>query len=217
MRALIFAAGKGERMRPLTNDLPKALLQVKGRALIDYHVSALAKIGVNQIVVNVAYLGEKIENHLGDGQKFGVPITYSREGIEPLETGGGMRHALAHLGDKPFIAVNADIYTDFDFSKLLAPLDGLAHLVMVPNPAQHPQGDFAMSNGLLRVCGTPKYTFSGIGVYDPAIIASLPPGMFKLGPILREAMDFARLTAQLHEGVWNDIGTPERLALANKT
>lgn len=212
MKALIFAAGKGERMRPLTLHTPKALLPVKGRPLIVHHLKALAHAGVREVVVNLSWLGEQIQGALGDGSHHGLRIRYSVEGPEPLETGGGMRQALPWLGEAPFIAVNADIYTDYDYAQLPHEPAGLAHLVLVPNPEHNPRGDFALADGHCLSEGEPRHTFAGIGVYRPALLAAHAPGTFKLAPILRAAMSGAQVTGELHLGEWSDVGTPERLA-----
>lgn len=216
MKALIFAAGKGERMRPLTDARPKALLEVAGVPLIGWHLRALRDSGFAEIVVNTGYLGEQLPAALGDGSAYGVRILWSHEPAEPLETGGGMRQALALLGDAPFVALNADIYTDFRFASLPRAPDGLAHLVLVDNPVQHPRGDFVLDRGVCRVCGPDRLTFSGIGVYRPELVAHYPPGRYGLAPILREAMDFGRVTGVHHRGAWSDVGTPERLAQLNQ-
>ena len=219
MKALIFAAGIGERMRPLTLTTPKALLQVHGKSLIVHHIEALARAGVRELVVNVSYLGDLIKAALGDGAQFGVRIVYSEEGAAPLETGGGMRHALPLLGNSPFIAVNSDIFVDFDFTRLLnlpTMLHGaLAHLVLVPNPTHHPNGDFVLTGSKLYTCGPDKLTFSGIGVYSPKLLSGTPNGAFKLAPLLREAMAFGNVSGERFDGFWTDVGTPERLAQLN--
>src|SRR5882724_11040922 len=177
MKAMILAAGRGERMRPLTDAIPKVLLEVRGRALIAWSIEALAHAGVREIVINHAHLGHMIEAALGDGHRFGVAIRYSRE-AEALETAGGIAKALPLLGPSPFLAVNGDIFCDFDFSGLVArALDQhLAHLVLVPNPSHHPQGDFALRGSLVSEAGDPKSTFSGIGLYRPELFASVKPG-----------------------------------------
>ena len=225
MKALIFAAGIGARMQPLTLTTPKALLHVRGKALIVHHIKALARAGVRDLVINVSYLGDLIKAALGDGAQFGVHIAYSEEGAVPLETGGGMRHALPLLGNAPFIAVNSDIFVDFDFSRLLQLPErmnaALAHLVLVPNPSHHPGGDFALlanksrdrdTANKLYTCGPDKLTFSGIGVYSPKLLSGTPSGAFKLAPLLREAMAFGHVSGERFDGFWTDVGTPERLA-----
>ena len=216
MKALIFAAGIGERMRPLTLTVPKALLQVRGKPLIVHHIEALARAEVRDLVINVSYLGDLIKAALGDGAQYGVHIRYSDEGPSPLETGGGMRHALPLLGNGPFIAVNSDIFVDFDFARLLnlsSIADGaLAHLVLVANPNHHPDGDFVLVRNKLYTCGPEKLTFSGIGIYNPKLLTGTPSGAFKLAPLLREAMAFGNVSGERFDGFWTDVGTPERLA-----
>ena len=225
MRALIFAAGKGERMRPLTGHTPKPLLQVGGKALIAWHLEKLSAIGVEDVVVNTSWLAECFQPVLGDGSRWGLRLHYSFEGPEPLETGGGMLHALPLLGEAPFIAVNGDTWTDFDFARLPAHPRGSAHLVMVTNPAQHPQGDFHLdADGQLHDDGATRLTYSGIGIYTPAILhgwrgvigqtagADQSPPRFKLAPLLLSAMAGGHVHGQFHPGRWTDVGTPERLA-----
>lgn len=215
MRALIFAAGKGERMRPLTDTRPKALLEVRGEPLIGWHLRALARAGIVDVVVNTGWLGTQLPAALGDGASYGMRIQWSHEPPEPYETGGGMRRALPLLGDAPFIALNADIHTDFDYATLPAAPAGLAHLVLVDNPPQHPRGDFVLRDGRVHLCGSPRLTFAGIGVYRPALVAHYPHGRYGLAPILREAIDFGMVTGEHHRGHWSDVGTPERLAALN--
>ncbi len=216
MRALIFAAGKGERMRPLTESCPKALLPVRGVPLIGWHLIALRAAGVVDIVINTGWLGEQLPALLGTGSSYGVDISWSHEPSEPLETGGGMRRALHLLGDTPFIATNADTYTDFDYATLPTQPVGLAHLVLVDNPQHHPRGDFVLRRGRLHLCGSERLTFSGIGVYRPELVGHYPEGRFGLAPILREAIDFGQVTGEHHRGRWSDVGTPERLAALNR-
>ena len=216
MRALIFAAGKGERMRPLTDHTPKPLLVVAGKPLIRWHIDALRRAGIDQIVINLSWLGSQIREALGDGSTLGVSIRYSDEGPEPLETGGGMHAALPLLGPDPFIAVNADIFTDFDFARLPREPQGLAHLVLVANPEHHPGGDFGLREGrCIDEPGTTRWTFTGIGVYRPELVAAEPPGIFKLAPLLRAAMRLGQVGGEIHQGRWSDVGTPERLAGLN--
>ncbi len=217
MRAMILAAGRGERMRPLTDHLPKPLLQVGGRPLIEHHLLALSHAGVQSVVINHAWLGEKIEARLGDGRQFGLDIVYSPEGETGLETAGGIRLALPLLGEAPFLVVNGDVLTDFPFGRLLQALapDKMAHLVLVPNPPQHPHGDFALQQGDACVEGPVKYTFSGIALYRPEFFHDVPPGAQKLAPFLRAAMLRGDVSAELYQGYWADIGTPQRLADAD--
>ena len=217
MKAMILAAGRGERMRPLTEDTPKALLEVRGKALVVRLIEALARAGVREIVINHAHLGAKIEGALGDGGRFGVVIRYSPES-EALETAGGIANALALLGEAPFIAVNADIFCDYDFSLLAGHALGqhLAHLVLVANPPHHPRGDFSLEGASVSDAGEPKCTFSGIGLYHPALFRDIAPGAgAQLAPLLRAAMARQLVSGELHRGVWHDVGTPERLAALN--
>lgn len=211
MKAMILAAGLGKRMRPLTEQTPKPLLRVAGRALIDWHIEALRKAGFTELVINTAWLGEQIESALGDGADRGLHIQYSREGT-PLETAGGIRRALPLLGDAPFVVINGDIWTDYDYRRLPAEPSGLAHLVLVDNPPQHPDGDFILAdNGEVTDNGAGRLTFAGIGVYRPALFAGLADGEAKLAPLLREAMTEGRVSGEYHGGRWFDIGTPQRL------
>src|SRR5450830_2055599 len=214
MKAVILAAGKGERMRPLTLHTPKPLIRANGTPLIDYHLRALAVAGFKEGVINHAWLGQQIEDYLGDGSRYGLSIAYSPEG-EPLETGGGIFRALPLLGDEPFLVVNGDIWTDYDFAQLQRPLQGLAHLVMVDNPAHHPSGgDFYLDHGVLHDAapGADNLTFSGISVLDPKLFAGCSAGAFKLAPLLRAAMAKGQVTGEHMTGRWIDVGTLERLA-----
>ena len=217
MKAMILAAGRGERMRPLTDTTPKPLLTVAGKALIEYHIEALAKAGITELVINCAWLGQKIIDKLGDGKQYGVNIVYSDEGKQALETAGGIIHAMDLLGNDPFIVINGDIWCDYDFSKLPKKPVGLAHLVMTNNPEHNPQGDFVLQNdGFLKADGDNRLTFSGIGVYKPALFAGLPEGKQPLAPLLRSAMQNNKITGEKHPGKWQDIGTPERLDELNQ-
>ena len=213
MKAMILAAGKGERLRPLTLHTPKPLVRAAGVPLIEYHVRALAAAGFDELVINHAWLGQQIEDYLGDGARFGVRIAYSPEG-EPLETGGGIHRALPLLGDAPFAVVNGDIFTDYPFAALRRPLSGLAHLVLVDNPAHHPSGDFRLVDGQLAAAegDAPCLTYSGIAVLAPALFASCTAGAFKLAPLLREAMQQGQVSGEHFAGTWIDVGTHERLA-----
>lgn len=213
MKAMILAAGKGERMRPLTLHTPKPLVRAAGVPLIEYHIKALAKAGFEQIVINHAWLGQQIEDYLGDGQRFGVQLSYSPEG-EPLETGGGILRALPLLGAEPFVIVNGDLWTDYDFARLRRPIEGLAHLVLVNNPVQHPLGDFVLGEGKVRdgLPGEAQLTYSGISILHPALFANCQPGAFKLAPLFRQAMSQAQVSGEHFTGQWIDVGTHERLA-----
>jgi MurNAc alpha-1-phosphate uridylyltransferase len=222
MNALIFAAGKGERMRPLTESTPKPLLSVGGKRLIEWHLEKLAAIGCGRVVINTSWLAACFEPALGDGSRWGLQLVYSYEGIEPLETGGGMAKALPALGDAPFIALNGDVFCDADFAQLPRAPSGLAHLLMVDNPPHNPDGDFALqANGLLASEGDARLTFSGIGVYRPELLwqcrahwqqSGVEHPRFKLAPILRRAMAEGQISAEHFRGQWTDVGTPERLA-----
>lgn len=213
MKAMILAAGKGERMRPLTLQTPKPLVRAGGMPLIEYHVRALAAAGFRELVINHAWLGEQIEAYLGDGSRFGVSIAWSPEG-EPLETGGGIQRALPLLGDAPFLVVNADIWTDYDFGLQRAPLVGLARLVLVDNPAHNLHGDFNLCGARIEDAPVdcPRLTYSGIATLSPALFEGCQPGSFKLAPLLRQAMAGAALYGERHAGHWIDVGTHERLA-----
>ena len=213
MKAMILAAGKGERMRPLTLTTPKPLVRAGGVPLIEYHLRALAKAGFTDIVVNHAWLGQQIEEYLGDGSRFGVSIQFSPEG-EPLETGGGIFRALPLLGDEAFVVVNGDIWTDYDFSALRHPLQGLAHLVLVDNPEHHPDGDFILADGKVHddAPAADKLTYSGIAVLHPQLFEGCSDGAFRLAPLLRKAMAEGRVSGEHLEGHWVDVGTHERLA-----
>jgi MurNAc alpha-1-phosphate uridylyltransferase len=220
MKAMILAAGRGERMRPLTDVLPKPLLPLAGKPLIVHHIEALARAGICDIVINHAWLGHLLEQQLGDGSQFGVRLTYSPEGATGLETAGGIKLALPRLGEQPFLVINGDISTDVDFASLMRQpaASALAHLLLVPNPPQHPHGDFGFDpqTGLLSSTGDVLYTFSGIGVYRPEFFHQVPVGPQKLAPFLRQAMQSGAVTGQIHQGYWADIGTPERLAQAEQ-
>ncbi|HLB16044.1 MAG TPA: nucleotidyltransferase family protein [Burkholderiales bacterium] len=214
MRVMLLAAGRGERMRPLTDATPKALLPAGGKPVVAWLLERLAATGFEELVLNHAQLGWMIEAALGDGARFGVRIRYSHE-PEALETAGGIANAMPLLGEAPFLAVNADLHTDFPFARLRAVLndDALAHLVLVDNPSHHPGGDFALSDGRVANAGAPMLTFSGIGVYRPALFAAVARGTrAPLAPLLREAAARGRVTGELFRGRWLDIGTPERLA-----
>lgn len=213
MKAMILAAGKGERMRPLTLHTPKPLIRVGDQPLIEYHLRALAAAGFEEVVINHAWLGQQIEDHLGDGTRFGLSIRYSPEG-EPLETGGGIFRALPLLGDEPFLVVNGDIWTDYDFTPLRRPIAGLAHLVLADNPVHHPEGDFSLVDSQVRDAepGVARLTYSGIAVLDPALFSGCQAGAFKLAPLLRLAMASGQVTGERLQGHWIDVGTPERLA-----
>lgn len=213
MKAMILAAGKGERLRPLTLHTPKPLVRAAGVPLIEYHVKALVAAGFTDIVINHAWLGQQIEDYLGDGARFGARLCYSAEG-EPLETGGGIYRALGLLGDAPFVVVNGDIWTDFDFTRLKRALAGSAHLVLVDNPLQHPAGDFVLNQGKIQDTqpGEAQLTYSGIAVLHPQLFVGCQPEAFKLAPLLRQAISEGLVSGEHHAGQWIDVGTHERLA-----
>jgi MurNAc alpha-1-phosphate uridylyltransferase len=223
--ALIFAAGLGERMRPLTGHTPKPLLLAGGKPLIEWHLERLAAAGIRYVVINTSHLAEQFPAALGDGSRWGLRIRYAYEGPTALETGGGMLNALPLLGPEPFVVVSGDVWCDADLSLLPAHPDGLAHLLLVDNPAHHPEGDFRMdAQGRLHDGGEPRLTYSGIGIFrrelldgwrdtvvtDPA--AAETPPRFKLRKLLEKAMTHGQLTGSHHLGAWTDVGTPQRLA-----
>lgn len=218
MKAMILAAGRGERLRPLTDTLPKPLIVVRGKPLIGWHLERLATSGFREIVINVSHLGELIETELGDGRRWGVRIAWSREAVA-LETAGGIVHARSLLGPEPFLLVNADIYCDFPFSSLreFDLRQRLGHLVMVPNPRFRPDGDFSLRDGEVGNLAAPRYTYAGIGVLAPAILDGvLPDAKAPLAPLLRREGDNHMLSGELYRGHWSDVGTPERLAELNQ-
>jgi len=208
---MILAAGRGERMRPYTDKLPKPLLKVGGKHLIEHHLLALRKAGIKDIVINHAYRGAQIEEALGDGQRFGMQIEYSPEGDTGLETGGGIYKALPLLGSQPFIVVNGDIWTDYPFANLPREPSALAHLVLVDNPSFHSDGDFSLRDHYVFEQGQIRLTFSGIAVYQPAFFANSQPGCYSITPMLREAMANRHISGEYYDGQWVDVGTPERL------
>jgi MurNAc alpha-1-phosphate uridylyltransferase len=213
--AMILAAGRGERLRPLTDATPKPLLAVRGRPLIERHVIALSRAGIERIVINLAWLGAQISDYLGDGARYGVAIVYSDERPQALETAGGIFRALPHLAPGPFAVVNGDVYTDFPFESLRIAPDRDAHLVLVPNPPQHRQGDFGLENGVALAAAASRYTFSGIALYRSAFFDGCTDGVFPLKPLLLRSMAAGRCSAELYTGLWEDIGTPERLRALN--
>ena len=215
---MVLAAGRGERMRPLTDAQPKPLLHVAGKRLIEYHLERLAAGGFREVVINTAWHGDQVEAALGAGTRFGLSITYSHERPEALETGGGIFNALPLLGSAPFLIVNGDVWTDIDFGALRRPpsANSLAHLVLVPNPPQHARGDFLLEQGMIADGEGARRTYSGVGIYSPEMFAGCTPGKFPLLPLLRQAIAARRLTGELHSGRWYDIGTVERLNILDK-
>jgi N-acetyl-alpha-D-muramate 1-phosphate uridylyltransferase len=216
MKAMILAAGRGERMRPLTDATPKPLLQVGGKALIEYSLERLVAAGFSDIVINIAYLGRQIQAYCGDGRRWDCRILYSDEGETALETAGGIAYALPLLGEQPFLVVNADIICDYPLTNLSNRAFQLAHLVMIANPPHHSQGDFSLgSDGRLSHVDKGKLTFSGIGLYHPALFAGIPKAPLKLRPILNEAIAKGLISGEEYGGLWLDIGTPQRLQEIN--
>jgi len=217
MKAMILCAGRGERMRPLTDTTPKPLLQVAGKSLVEYHIENLAQAGITEIVINHAWLGKRIEKALGDGSLWGVTIRYSAEG-EALETAGGIIKALPLLGEDPFIVVNGDVWCGYPFEKLLALRPEKAHLVLVRNPEHNPQGDFVLADGgLLSEQGNEKFTFSGVSVMNPRLFFGLNADKMALAPLLRQAITRKEVSGELYQGEWVDVGTPERLVTLDQS
>lgn len=217
MKAMILAAGLGNRMRPLTDHTPKPLLEVAGKPLIVYHIEKLAAVGCSEVIINIAHLGYQIPEALGDGSRWGVQITYSDEQEEgALESLGGILKALPLLGDETFVVVNGDVWSDYAFDPTIVLDDKLAHLILVDNPAHNTKGDFALVDTQVHRDGVDKLTFSGIGYYNPKLFKNQPYGSAPLAPLLREAMDLGKVSGEYYEGVWRDIGTPERLDEINK-
>ncbi|MGH8283592.1 MAG: N-acetylmuramate alpha-1-phosphate uridylyltransferase MurU [Gammaproteobacteria bacterium] len=220
MKVMILAAGRGERLRPLTDTTPKPLIAVRAKPLIVHHLERLHVAGFRDVVINVFWLADKIMGFLGDGLRYGVHIQYSEESEGALETGGGILKALPLLGSEPFLVVNGDIYTDFPFETLKFALKGkdLAHLVMVPNPSNYPQGDFHLAaDGRLYAEGTQRLTYAGIGVHHPDFFKSCLPGRFSMLPWWQKAMRVRHVSGELYSGCWHDIGTPESLAASSRS
>lgn len=211
MYAMILAAGKGERMRPLTLTMPKPLLEAGGKPLLQYHIEALARACITTVVINTGRFGNMIEARFGDGSAFGLTIRYSHEGDEPLGTGGGIRKALPLLGPEPFILINGDVWTDFDYASLPTRLAGLAHLIMVGNPPHNEGGDFSVVGTSITPDGHILCTYSGIGVYQPGLFVS-DNEFFSFVPLLKKAIADNQVSGEVYRGRWFDIGTPQRLA-----
>jgi N-acetyl-alpha-D-muramate 1-phosphate uridylyltransferase len=211
MKAMLLAAGLGERMGKFTQDMPKPLLKIKGQSLIEYHLYALAQAGFKEVVINVSYFAAKIKIALADGKRYGLSITYSVE-EEPLETGGGIYNALPLLDNDPFVVINSDVWTDYPLQKLPKKLNGLAHLVLVTNPPNHLQGDFCFQEGKIFTQGNAKLTYSGISVFHPDLFLNCKGGKFPLIDVLLPAIQQEKVFGEYYNGVWADIGTPERLA-----
>ncbi|HWX35852.1 MAG TPA: nucleotidyltransferase family protein [Steroidobacteraceae bacterium] len=215
LAAMILAAGRGERLRPLTDTTPKPLLRIHGQPLIERHVIGLVRAGISRLVINLAWLGSQIREYLGDGARYGATIVYSEEQPRALETAGGIIRAMPHLEPGPFAVVNGDIYTNFPFETLMVAADREAHLVLVPNPPQHPRGDFGLEQGVALPAAAMQYTFSGIAMYRRAFFAGYADGVRPLKPLLLRSMAATRCSAELYTGMWEDVGTPERLQALN--
>ncbi|MGI9248580.1 MAG: N-acetylmuramate alpha-1-phosphate uridylyltransferase MurU [Woeseiaceae bacterium] len=211
MIAMILAAGRGERLRPLTDEIPKSLVEIRGQTLLERHLENIRGAGVKTVVINLGWLGEQIIERVGSGRGYGMEVIYSPEGDNILETGGGIHKALPMLGSDPFLVVNADIYTDMPVPDIELPVERLGHLVMVPTPYYREQGDFDLSDGLVRNNHAATLTFSGVAIYRPEFFSGCEAGRFPLAPMLREAADAGRLSGELYEGLWADVGTSERL------
>jgi MurNAc alpha-1-phosphate uridylyltransferase len=212
MKAIVLAAGRGERMRPLTDTIPKPLAPVAGKPLIGYHLRALARAGVREVVINLAWLGSQIRAALGDGAAYGVRITYSDEGSTALETGGGIFNALPHLSPGPFLVINGDTWSDIDYGQLTLAPEADAHLVLASNPPHIPRGDFGLEGEHILERETDRFTYTGVGVYRPELFAGCSPGKFPLLPLLRRAIAARRLHGHVHRGEWFEIGTMKLLA-----
>ncbi len=216
MKAMVLAAGRGERMGSLTDHCPKPLLPVAGKPLLRHHLERLAQAGIKDVVVNASYLGDQVADFLDRQTDLGLQLTVSRE-PERLETGGGIHNALPLLGNAPFLLLNSDVWCDYPLQQLPQTLPGLAHLVLVNNPEHNPAGDFALEDGAVSVQGHPRFTFSGISVIDPALFAACEAGRFPLAPLLREAMTQGKVQGELYNGYWVDVGTPQRLMAVEQT
>lgn len=211
MRAMILAAGRGERLRPLTDETPKSLVEVGGRSLLERHLDHVKAAGIETVVINLGWLGDRIVERVGSGRRHGLEVIYSQEGDNILETGGGIFKALPTLGNGPFVVINADIFTDMPVPEVTLADDQLGHLVMVPSPEYRAGGDFDIEEGLIRNSSDQSLTFSGVAIYRPQLFDGCEPGRFPLTPLLRAAAEDGRLSGSLYEGLWADIGTPERL------
>ena len=212
MKAMILAAGRGERMRPLSDSMAKPLLTIKGKSLIVHQIEALAKAGITEIVINLSYQSEQIQESLGDGAQFGVCITYSHEGNHALGTGGGVKRALRLLGAEPFLLLAGDIWTDFPYQRLITKTKHQAYLVLVPNPVFHPIGDFGLMENGLVTNEEPKFTYACIAVLKPSLFDDFNSEVFSLGDVLRDAITKEKVYGELYSGGWDNVGTPEQLA-----
>jgi MurNAc alpha-1-phosphate uridylyltransferase len=214
---MILAAGRGERLRPLTEAIPKALVEVQGRSLLERHLDRLAEAGIETVVINLGWLGEQIVERVGSGREYGLTVIYSPEGDDILETGGGIHRALPLLGNEAFLVVNADVYTDMPVPSVTVAEEDVAHLFLVPTPQYKAHGDFDLREGRVIVNENPGLTFSGVALYDPRFFSECEPGRFPLAPMLKQAANAGRVGGSIYEGLWEDVGTPERLAELNRT
>ena len=212
MRAMILAAGRGERLRPITDDTPKALVEVGGKSVLEWHLERVAEAGIEHVVINLGWHGDQVVARIGSGERFGVDIAYSDEGDDILETGGGIHKALPLLGDDPFLVINSDIFTDMPVPDTRLEDDHLGHLVTVPVPSYLDHGDFNIEDGLIRRTANPRYTYAGFAIYRPELFADCESGRFSVVPLMFAAADAGRLSGSVYGGRWADIGTPERLA-----
>jgi MurNAc alpha-1-phosphate uridylyltransferase len=212
MKAMVLAAGRGERMRPITDTVPKPLVRVGGRPLIAWHLAALARAGVREVVINLSWLGEQLRTALGAGADFGLRITYSEEGPVPLETGGGIFRALPLLGPEPFLVLSGDIWTDIDLGSVQLEPEAQAHLVLIPNPPHHPRGDFGLEGNVVVQRDSERLTYANVGIYRPEFFAGCAAGRFPLLEPLNRAIGARLVRGEVHRGAWSDVGTPERLA-----
>ena len=212
MKAMVLAAGRGERMRPITDTVPKPLVRVGGRPLIAWHLAALARAGVREVVINLSWLGEQLRTVLGAGADFGLRITYSEEGPVPLETGGGIFRALPLLGPEPFLVLSGDIWTDIDLGSVQLEPEAQAHLVLIPNPPHHPRGDFGLEGNVVVQRDSERLTYANVGIYRPEFFAGCAAGRFPLLEPLNRAIAARLVRGEVHRGAWSDVGTPERLA-----
>jgi len=216
MRAMILAAGRGERLRPLTDTTPKPLLDVHGKPLIVHHLENLAQAGFREVVINLSHLGDMIRDTIGNGDQWGLSIKYSPEPPGALDTGGGIQKALPMLGEAPFAVINADIFSQYPLARLRAIKCSHAHLILVANPNHNPNGDFTLQGGYIGSKDQPRYTFSGISVYNPRFFEAAPEGSYSVVPMLRDAASQQQVTGEIYRGTWHDIGTSERLKSARE-
>ena len=217
MKAMILAAGRGERLRPITDEMPKSLVDVGGTSLLERHLEHVQAAGIRTVVINLGWLGDKIVERVGSGRRYGLDVIYSEEGDNVLETGGGIHKALSMLGEQPFLVINADIFTDMPVPAIELADEHLGHLVMVPSPDYREGGDFDIEHGLIRNTDEQSLTFSGVAIYRPQLFEACTAGRFPLAPLLRDAAEQGRLSGSLYTGQWADVGTPERLAALRAT